>query len=82
MTGTPSLEDIQEAVRRALRVARIVDPDDGTVPFFLVDGTMVWVRPKQAVETIAHAVLHLWIQGSESGACYGVTDNDQTGDTS
>lgn len=59
MNGEPSWEDIHGAVNRAMRVCRLTDPDDGTVPFFLADGRLVWVDPKQAVDTITHAVMGL-----------------------
>lgn len=60
VNGEPSREEIRDAVSRAMRVCRLVDPDDGTVPFFLADGNLVWVSSKQSVDTITHAVVNLW----------------------
>lgn len=59
MNGEPLPEEIRETVSHAMRVCRLVDPDDGTIPFFSGDGNLVWVNPKQAIDTITHAVIGL-----------------------
>lgn len=47
---------LREAIHKALRTARVIDPDDSTVPFFKEDGFLVWVRPDQLIDTIVAAV--------------------------
>lgn len=44
--------DLRAAILKAIRTARIVDPDDGTVPFFKTDEYLVWTGPKLLVDTI------------------------------
>lgn len=65
MSDVPSFEDVCTAISRGIRTARMVDPDDGTIPFFLVDGRMIWVSTGQALDTIAHEIVKLWAIESE-----------------
>lgn len=46
---------LRDRIHRALRTARALDPDDGTVPLHL-PGRRVWTSPDQLIDTIAHAV--------------------------
>lgn len=53
-------EVIREEIHRALRTARVIDPDDGTVPFYKSDGWCVWTSPNLLIDTIVANVLPLY----------------------
>ncbi|WP_431959451.1 hypothetical protein [Actinacidiphila sp. bgisy160] len=49
----PVDQELHDAIYRALRTARVIDPDDGTVPFYKADEYVVWTGPEALIATIA-----------------------------
>jgi hypothetical protein len=52
---------VSAGIVRGMAMARLIDPDDGTVPMFVskdgMNDHMVWVKASQAIHTLTHAVV-------------------------